>query len=67
MRITGFDKTNMDNAMKDSVIEKIKAVSCPKCHKNATNISIENNKLRFETCCGELRKIILDKIEKSSL
>lgn len=67
MRITGFNKTNIDNAMKESVIEKIKAVYCPKCNKNATSIPIENKKLRFKPCCDELHKIIMDKIKQGSL
>jgi ssDNA-binding Zn-finger/Zn-ribbon topoisomerase 1 len=67
MRITGLDKASMDRAIQESLIEKISAVSCPKCHKIATNISMENGKLRFEACCKELRRIIMDKIQQGSL
>jgi hypothetical protein len=36
MRTTGFDKASMDRVIRESLIEKIEAVSCPKCHKIAT-------------------------------
>lgn len=67
MRITGFDKASMDREIQESLIKKIEAVSCPKCHKSPTNISFENGKLRFAACCKELRTIILDKIKQGSL
>jgi len=67
MRTTGFDKASMDRVIQESLIEKIEAVSCPKCHKIATNISMENGKLRFEACCKELRTIIMNKIKQGSL
>lgn len=67
MRYTGFDKTSMNNAMKEIIIDRIAEVSCPKCHKTATSISIENNQLRFQTCCDELRDIIMDKIREGTL
>lgn len=67
MRTTGFDKANMDKVIQESLIEKIEAVSCPKCHKIATNISVENGKLRFEVCCKELRKIIMNRIKQGAL
>lgn len=62
MRYTGFDETSMISATKEIIIDRIAEVSCPNCHKTATNISVENNRLRFETCCDELRSIIMDKI-----
>ena len=67
MRTTGFDKTTMDNTVGKMMIDAIKKVSCPKCHKKPTNISMENGKLRFETCCDELRQTIMDKIKNGSL
>jgi hypothetical protein len=62
MRTTGFDKTTMNNAVIELIIDKIKNIDCPKCHKNATNISIKNGKIRFKTCCDELRKTIIETI-----
>lgn len=62
MRITGFDKTTMNNAVKEVIINKIKSIECPKCHKYATDISIKNKKINFKTCCEELRKTILETI-----
>lgn len=62
MRITGFDKTTMENAVTELIIDKIKSIVCPKCHKVATRISIKNGKIRFKTCCDELRKTIIETI-----
>jgi hypothetical protein len=67
MRTTGFDKATIDKAINKSLIEKVKAVSCPKCHKSATNVKVANGKLHFETCCEELQKTIMDKIKNGSL
>lgn len=67
MRTTGFNKATMDNAVGKMMIDAIKKVSCPKCHKNPTNVSVTNGKLRFETCCEELRQAIMAKIKNGSL
>ena len=66
MRYTRFDQASMINATKEIIINRMAEIACPKCHKTATNISVENNQLRFETCCDELRDIIMDKIKNGN-
>jgi len=67
MRTAGFDKETIDSAVNKRIIEAIQKVSCPKCNKSATNISIENGKLCFEACCEELRQTIMNKFANGSL
>ena len=47
----------------NKVIEEIKKIYCPNHKKSATNISIQNNKVHFDTCCEILEKIINEKFK----